>query len=118
MPHHRRLIAALLIATGPTPLAAEQLCPGQTALPGPDGRVLGHIPYAEANPADLVAAPAGFAIGVPCRIHRDAAADLGRMLAAANAAPGVGRSLRAVSCHRTIARQRAVFCSQIGPRKR
>lgn len=78
--------------------------------PSADGRMLGHLPYPEAAAADLLVAPPGFAIGGVCRIHRDAAPDLTRMLAAAALAPGVGRSLRAVSCFRSVAHQRAVFC--------
>jgi D-alanyl-D-alanine carboxypeptidase len=105
----------LSVATHAT---AEQLCIGQEVVPGPDGRMLGHLPYAEAAPALLVAAPAGFSIGVPCRVHRDVAADLTRMLIAAKSTPGVGSRLRAISCFRTVAHQRAVFCSQIGPGKR
>lgn len=108
-------LLALGIATRAT---ADILCPGQDVAPMADGRMLGHLPYAESLPANLVAAPADFAIGLPCRLHRDAAADLARLLAAARATPGVGTRLRAVSCFRTVARQRAVFCSQIGPGKR
>lgn len=96
----------------------EQLCPGQWVTPGADGRVLGHIPYREAPLSELVSAPAGFALGQPCYVQRDVAPDLTRMLAAAAATPGVGNRLRGVSCYRTIEHQRAVFCSQIGPRKR
>lgn len=72
--------------------------------------MFGHLPYAEAARSDLLLAPPGFSIGLPCLIHRDAAPDLTRMLAAAAAAPGVGKTLRGVSCFRTIAHQRAVFC--------
>jgi D-alanyl-D-alanine carboxypeptidase len=96
----------------------EQLCPGQTAMPGPDGRVLGHIPYREAAMVELVPAPADFAIGQPCYVQRDVAPDLARLLNAAAAVPGVSNKLGGISCYRTIAHQRAVFCSQIGPGKR
>lgn len=109
------LFVGLSLATG---VAAEQLCNGQDVQPMPDGRMLGHLPYAEAAPATLVAAPVGFALGAPCMVNRDMAPDLARMLIAARASLGVGGGLRAVSCFRTIAHQRAVFCSQIGPRKR
>lgn len=108
------IVAAPAIAMAATP---EQLCPGQWVTPGADGRMLGHIPYREAPATDLVAAPAGFAIGQPCYVQRDVAPDLARMLAAAAATPGVGNVLRGVSCYRTIERQRSVFCSKIGPRK-
>ncbi|MDO7844424.1 M15 family metallopeptidase [Sphingomonas immobilis] len=112
-----RLLALGLpsLAMAATP---EPLCPGQTALPGPDGRVLGHIPYRQALDSDLVAAPAWFAAGASCLVHRDVAPDLGRLLSAAAAAPGVGTRLRGISCFRSVERQRAVFCSQIGPGKR
>ena len=118
----RRLFPFLMIALLSVSVAArgtaEILCPGQDIAPMADGRMLGHLPYVEAAPETLVAAPPGFAIGLPCRIHRDMAADLGRLLTAARTTPGVGARLRAVSCFRTVARQRAVFCSQIGPGKR
>ncbi len=101
-------------------LAADPvvLCPGQTVFPGLDGRLLGHIPYAEMPASELVPAPPGFAIGVPCKVQRDVLPDLTRLLAAAAVAPGVGQRLRAVSCFRSIAHQRSVFCSQIGPNRR
>jgi len=101
-------------------LAAEPvvLCPGQVVYPSPDGRVLGHIPYPEVPASDLVTAPRGFAIGLPCQVQRDVLPDLTRLLAAAAAAPGVGPRLRAVSCFRSIAHQRSVFCSQIGPHRK
>ena len=89
--------------------------PGDLPPPLPDGRMLGHLPYAEASRTDLLVAPPGFAIGLPCLIHRDAAPDLTRMLAAAALTPGVGRSLHGVSCFRTIAHQRAVFCRNYTP---
>jgi D-alanyl-D-alanine carboxypeptidase len=114
-----RLLAWAFFATPALAMAAtpEQLCPGQWVTPGADGRVLGHIPYREAPYSDLVSAPAGFALGQPCYVQRDAAPDLARMLTAAAAAPGVGKVLRGVSCYRSIERQRGVFCSGIGPRK-
>ena len=80
-----------------------------------DGRMLGHLPYPEALRSDLIAAPPGFTIGLPCLVHRDAAPDLTRMLAAAALTPAVGKTLRGVSCFRTIARQRAVFCRNYTP---
>lgn len=108
------IAAASMVATA----SAEQLCIGQNVAPGPDGRMLGHIPYGQARLAELVAAPPGFAIGLPCYLRPEVAVDLRRMLAAAATVPGLAGRIRAVSCHRTVARQRAVFCSQIGPGKR
>uniref|UniRef100_UPI0035C9671E M15 family metallopeptidase n=1 Tax=uncultured Sphingomonas sp. TaxID=158754 RepID=UPI0035C9671E len=80
-----------------------------------DGRMLGHLPYPEMARSELVAAPPGFALGQPCLVHRDAAPDLTRMFAAAALSPGVGKALRGVSCFRTIAHQRAVFCRNAKP---
>ncbi|OYY71777.1 MAG: hypothetical protein B7Y47_06760 [Sphingomonas sp. 28-63-12] len=98
--------------------ATEQLCIGQQIMVGADGRLLGHLPYGQASATELVAAPAAFAIGVPCRLRPEAAADLARLLSAAALTPGLAGRIRAVSCYRTIDHQRAVFCSQIGPTKR
>lgn len=107
------LLPALALATDPV-----LLCPGQVVEPQPDGRMLGHVPYVEAATADLVAAPAGFPAGLPCLVHRDMLPDLARLLAAAAIAPGVGARLHGVSCFRSIAHQRSVFCSQIGPHRK
>ncbi|MGJ3646983.1 M15 family metallopeptidase [Sphingomonas sp. GlSt437] len=114
----RSLIAFLALASLAASGAAERLCPGQDVAPMADGRMLGHLPYAEAPTGTLVSAPAGFAIGAPCYVHRDMAPDLNRLLLAAKGTPGVGMALRAVSCFRSVEHQRLVFCSQIGPRKR
>jgi D-alanyl-D-alanine carboxypeptidase len=91
-----------------------ELCPGQFAPVGADGRIFGHIPYAETPAADLVNAPPGFAVGSPCRIERDVLPDLQRLLAAADATPGMAGHIHAVSCFRSIAYQHTVFCRGIG----
>ena len=104
--------SALLLAGSPIAL---QAAPNDLPPPAPDGRMFGHLTYAEAARTDLLIAPPGFAGGLPCLIHRDAAPDLTRMLAAAAATPEVGKSLHGVSCFRTIARQRAVFCRNYTP---
>ncbi len=106
------LLPALALAADPV-----LLCAGQSVLPGADGRALGHFPYLEAAGSDLVAGPPGFAIGQPCQVHRDMLPDLYRLLAAAGNA-GVTPQLGGISCFRSIAHQRSVFCSQIGPRMR
>ncbi len=111
-------LAVIALAPITASASAEQLCVGQQVAPGPDGRVLGHLPYGQASARELVLAPAGFAIGTPCLLRAPVAADLGRLLQAASLVPGVGGRIRAVSCYRTIEHQRAVFCSQIGPGKR
>ena len=97
--------------------APVTLCAGQVVAPDATGRVLGHLPYGEAVPIDLVAMPASFGLGRPCRLQRGAAADLTRMLRDAAKVPGVGATLRGVSCYRSVVRQRTVFCGKIGPGK-
>jgi len=97
--------------------SVEELCNGQRVAAEPDGRMLGHLPYGQASSPELVTMPARFALGSPCQLRPEAAADLSRMLTAATAA-GLSGQIRAVSCYRTVNRQRVVFCSQIGPGKR
>ena len=70
--------------------------------------MLGHFGYGDIPAAELVPAPEGFALN-GCRVRRDVLPDLGRLLEAAHADPGVGGTLRALSCHRSIARQTGVF---------
>nr|WP_277991240.1 M15 family metallopeptidase [Sphingomonas panni] len=60
----------------------------------------------------LVDAPA--ALGQSCKVHPAMAADLTRLLAAADGDPAIAGTLRAVSCHRSVALQRATFCDGIG----
>lgn len=116
---HRTLAFTLALAAwAPAMAGAEELCPGRSVSATPDGRMLGHIPYGQVAAAELVEAPPGFAIGPPCRVKREMAADLARLLSAANADPAVRGRLRAVSCFRTVGHQRAVFCGGIGPRHR
>jgi D-alanyl-D-alanine carboxypeptidase len=114
----KHLIALAACAVGLAPMpgfaAPVQLCPDQMAFPSADGRVLGHLPYGEAMASDLVAAPPGFALG-QCLIQRAAAVDLTRMLRATREVPEIANTLRAVSCHRSIERQRAIFCGPVGP---
>lgn len=107
--------AAQLAIPAPPPPISQPVATGDLPAPMPDGRMLGHIPYAEAARTDLIAAPPGFAIGGACLVHRDAAPDLTRMLAAAAGTPGVGKTLRGISCYRSIAHQRAVFCRGAKP---
>lgn len=90
-------------------LLAAAPASGQT-LAG-DGRVLGHFGYGDIPVEELAEAPEGFAIGQRCRIRRDVLADLQGLLDAARADPTVGGALRGLSCHRSIARQTAVFAS-------
>lgn len=84
--------------------------PAPIGVPDVDGRLFGHLPYDEAPPSDLEIVMPGFGLGVPCRMQHDAAVDLTHLLNGANATPGIAGKLRGVSCYRTEAHQRAVFC--------
>lgn len=103
-----RLIALFaLLASAP---AAAQLCDGRNTPVAADGRALGHLPYGDAPDAELAEAPAGFAVARRCTLRREVLPDLERLLAAAaREAPG---TLYALSCHRSIAAQAAVFCRE------
>ena len=116
----RALLSAVFLGTMPayaqvlppaTPArAAPVMVPGIGAT-GPDGRMFGHLPYAEASASDMVPVPSpGFALGGACRMQRNAAADLAALIEAANATATIAHKLRGVSCYRTIAYQRSVFC--------
>ena len=102
-------MAALLVLSSP---AAAQVCEGAAITIAPDGRVLGHLPYGDTAPGDLVEAPAGFALRQPCYIRREVLPDLQRLLAAAAGDPQVMGRLRGISCHRSIPWQQSVFCRQ------
>ncbi|MCP3734897.1 M15 family metallopeptidase [Sphingomonas sp. RP10(2022)] len=102
----RRIAPALLLFATP---AGAQVCAGASASMASDGRAFGHLPYGDAPPDDLVAAPAGFALN-GCQLRRDVIPDLERLLAAAQGDSLVMGQLRALSCHRSIIRQASVFC--------
>ena len=102
----RRIILAIALLLMPV-LADAQSC--EHAVPGADGRLLGHFPYGDAAPGDLVAAPPGFALH-GCMIRREVLPDLTRLIAAANADPAARGRLYGLSCHRSFIRQDGVFC--------
>uniref|UniRef100_UPI00157584AE M15 family metallopeptidase n=1 Tax=Sphingomonas bacterium TaxID=1895847 RepID=UPI00157584AE len=96
----------MLVSLALTATAAQAAAPG----PAADGeRRLGHLPYADVGVAALVSAPAGFAVGQPCQVQPAVAAALGELMAA-QAASGVAGTVRGVSCYRSVAHQRSVFC--------
>ncbi|WP_343527785.1 M15 family metallopeptidase [Sphingomonas sp.] len=105
------MTALLTLAAAPT-LVQAQSCDGPLPPPGPDGRVAGHFPYADAPPGELLPAPPGFALGKPCYVRREMLADLERLLAAARGDPAVMGQLRGLSCHRAAMRQGHVFCRE------
>ncbi len=105
---HAVILIAVVSLAGP---ATAQVCAGAAASMASDGRVYGHLPYGDAAPGELVAAPAGFALG-GCMLRRDMIPDLERLIAAASGDPAVMGQLRALSCHRSIIRQASVFCRE------
>ncbi len=107
-------IAGLMLLLMPALVVAGQLQPGQLPPPAADGRMLGHLPYGETWRDGLVRVADEFGIGGPCLLQREAARDLARMIAAANAAGGIGYQLRGISCFRSVAHQARVFCGHNG----
>ena len=111
----------MLAAAALTPIAAPPRASATPRAPVPalepavlvaaaDGRMLGHLPYGDVPAGELVAVPAGFSVGATCRLNRAVLPDLARLRTAAADTPGVGPSLRGISCHRSVAHQTAVFC--------
>ena len=98
---------ALAVATP----AGAQLCNGVSAPVSTDGRALGHLPYGDAAPDALTRVPAGIAVG-GCVVRREIMPDLERLVAAAAADPATGGRILALSCHRSIPVQTAVFCGK------
>lgn len=98
---------AILLLLAPGAAAAQ--CPASAPIAA-DGRVLGHLPYGEVAPGELVTVPAGIALKGRCQLRPDVLPDLQRLLAAADAA-GQG-TLRLVSCHRSLPWQESVFCRE------
>jgi len=103
----RRFLLLLLLVASP---AEAQVCGGASATVASDGRALGHLPYGDVAPGDLVTAPPGVAIRGTCRLRPEAMAALQRLLAAAAGDPKVEGQLYALSCHRSIESQEATFC--------
>lgn len=107
----RRIVAVAGMVLAMTGAAVARTTAGPPIGPvtQDDDRMLGHLPYAQADAATLAPTPPGFAVGQPCRVRATMLPDLVRLLAAEGAA-GLGETLRAVSCFRSVAHQQAVFC--------
>lgn len=102
------------IAVAPPPVTGPvALCGRGTVQRTADGRLFNHFPYPDTPASALVEAPP--ALGGSCRVHPAMLPDLTRLLAAADADPAVAGTLRAVSCHRSVALQQLTFCGGIGP---
>ncbi len=99
-----RALLPLLLAM---PSVATAQCPSSAPIAA-DGRVLGHLPYGDVAPGELV--DAGPSIGGRCLLRPEAAADFARLASAAQAS-GLGR-LYAASCHRSLPWQEGVFCRE------
>ena len=94
-----------------TPGIAAAQCASSAPIAA-DGRILGHLPYGDTAPGELVRASAGVTLGGACRLRPVVAADAERLAAAAEAS-GLGRLLLA-SCHRSLPWQESVFCREAG----
>jgi zinc D-Ala-D-Ala carboxypeptidase len=87
---------------------------GEVARPADDGSFFGHLPYQDAPAGALVTPPAGFALGNCPQLHRDAANGVRQLREAmARDNPELAARLVGLSCFRSIARQRSVFCSKV-----
>lgn len=91
--------------------ATAEVCSGAPPAIADDGRVLGHLPYGDAPPDELVAVSGELAVR-GCTLRRDVLPDLTRLLHAAAADPAVGGRILALSCHRSLTRQGGVFCRE------
>ena len=92
---------AVLLLIGPLRnLITPRPVPGLEARLGPDGRLLGHFPYPEADPEDLVAIAPGLLL------QPQAARALEAMLAAADAD---GIVLTVLSAYRSLDLQKQLF---------
>ena len=91
---------------------AVTVCEGYPAVELVDNRLLNHIPYAETPQGELVAPPAGFGGGNCSQIDREMKPSLDRMIAAATKDdPAVGAGMKGISCFRSVARQKGLFCN-------
>jgi D-alanyl-D-alanine carboxypeptidase len=104
------LIATLAAASAIPAMAQDKPLLVETSM---DGRLFGHIPYTQADPATLVDAPRGFAVDHECKLQPAVIPDLTRLIAAAHDAH-LGAELRGISCFRSIDYQQRVFCDAHG----
>ena len=93
-----------------------RLCPNskEVAVVAGDGRLLGHHPYANAEPTMLSSSPAGFNNGSCSQLHGEAKVALEKLIAGARASdPAIADAMIGLSCFRSSTYQREVFCRKV-----
>ncbi|MEH3101233.1 M15 family metallopeptidase [Sphingomonas adhaesiva] len=108
----RRLLAVFVMMTVSLPAHAQLCADGRQPAVAADGRVLGHLPYGDVAPGELVPVPAPWNAGGACLVRRDMLPDLLRLLTAAAGDPAVGGRILTLSCHRSLGYQQSVFCRE------
>jgi D-alanyl-D-alanine carboxypeptidase len=93
--------------------ASAEVCAGAPPPVEADGRVLGHLPYGDAPPAELVPVPGGMAVN-GCMLRREVLPDLERLLATAAASSAVGGRGGARWGPRAPGGPSGVFCRETG----
>ncbi|GAA4765848.1 D-alanyl-D-alanine carboxypeptidase family protein [Stakelama sediminis] len=104
--------AFALLVSGAQAFAAD--CTAKLSAPDADGRQLGHFTYPDTPKSVLVKAPEQLAPGGRCYVRKEMLPDLKRLLEAADKDPAIKGKIRAISCHRSIAVQKMLFCGRIG----
>ncbi|MCW3836349.1 M15 family metallopeptidase [Sphingomonas canadensis] len=106
----RAILCILFVLAAIGPVAARASDGGDR--PGAEAvAFLGHLPYPEAPRSELVPAPGSVRGG--CMVHGEVREALSRMLASARAD---GVEIRLLSCFRSHAHQRQLFCRAAGGR--
>jgi zinc D-Ala-D-Ala carboxypeptidase len=91
---------------------AGAICRDRGQLLPPSGTLFGHIRFDEPSESELVAPPAQLTGGSCQAVHIAMIQPLAAMIAAATAEdPTIGQAISAISCHRSIERQTALFCA-------
>ncbi len=91
---------------------AAAICRDQGQLLPPAGALFGHIRFDESDVAALTAPPLQLGGGSCEAVHTRIVQPLEAMIGAATADDvAIGRSITAISCHRSIDRQTALFCA-------
>lgn len=108
----RRPLAAVSMLTIAVPAQAQLCADGRQPPVAADGRVLGHLPYGDIPPEELVAVPTEWNAGGGCLVRRDMLPDLLRLMTAAAGDAAAGGRVLTLSCHRSLGYQQSVFCRE------